>query len=325
MAQTRFHNYKRPVVSFDENQRLMGIVKSGRYAGFDTMTAVAGLNFEIAHTKTGVQKVKQDMSLTTKTGVFITPQGTIVNEDANIALSVDTNAGNAQIRVDLVIYTHNHVAVTGGSAAVPSIVKGALNSFTKPALPNAATQTIIGIILIPAGATDLTTATYLPSTHPDERRKRPELYSGSVADIPAGKVLCNGVGYDTDLTQIPNLSGKFIVGYDAGDADYNAQGNAGPVAPVDANDYQLINGGKKVKQGTNAVGYHFHVVKGGIHGGGAGSNIVTQNGASPYLVHEDFLTTTALNDNLSEKTGYANVAAMENRPPYYTLAYIIAV
>lgn len=334
MTQVRFHNYKRPVVSFDENQRLMGIIKSGRYAGFDTMTNVSGLSFEIAHTKTGVIKSKVDLTQTPRIGVIVTPQGTIINEDANLALSVDTNAGNANIRVDLIVYTHNHVIASGGAAATVSIIKGALGSFTKPALPSPAIQTVIGMLLIPANAANLNTATYLAATHPDERRKRPEFYSGLVSDIPAGKVLCDGVGFDTDLSPIPNLKGKFIVGYDAADADYNVQAKLGPKVPVSGDPefagYEVIGLGKFIKQKAKSVGPHKHYVAYSYETWvEISNNWQAGGGASPGngTGRTDPITATGISGlNLYEiSSEVTDAVPMENRPPYYTMAYIIPV
>src|SRR5690606_15095281 len=47
----------------------------------------------------------------------------------------------------------------------------------------------------------------------------PQLYSGSIANIPTGWQLCDG----TNGT--PDLRGKFIVGYNSADADYDAIGS----------------------------------------------------------------------------------------------------
>jgi hypothetical protein len=49
------------------------------------------------------------------------------------------------------------------------------------------------------------------------------MWSGAPEAIPAGWTLCDG----TNGT--PNLSGRFIVGYDEGNTDYNKPGNTGEV------------------------------------------------------------------------------------------------
>ena len=119
----------------------------------------------------------------------------------------------------------------------------------------------------------------------------PQLYCGSVADIPQGWQLCDG----TNGT--PALQGQFIVGYDPADADYNAIGKIGgskTVTLTSANMpalkfiYKRIVGVGKAVLGFDAVG--------------------NKEGAS----YEDTDTNTI-----------GNSTAVAIRPPFYTLAYII--
>ena len=113
------------------------------------------------------------------------------------------------------------------------------------------------------------------------------MWSGNVNAIPAGFLLCDG----TNGT--PNLKGMFIAGYDPADADYNAIGKTG---------------GEKKHQLTIAEmpAHHFDYLKPKLF-----SNSDTP-GNSDYVASETGQTKTLGNNQ-----------PHENRPPYYTLAFII--
>lgn len=108
---------------------------------------------------------------------------------------------------------------------------------------------------------------------------------------PTGWALCNGAG------GTPDLRGMFIVGYDPSDADYNAIGDNG--------------GAKTVALALTEIPAHTHGITVGPHSAStasfdSGTNFQTHLAAA------------------SENTGSAGGGtAHENRPPYYTLAYII--
>ena len=126
------------------------------------------------------------------------------------------------------------------------------------------------------------------------------MWSGNTASIPTGWALCDG----TNGT--PNLSGRFIVGYNSGDSDYSAIGN--------------IGGEKTHTLGASEIPSHYHVdgyagvnptsTYGVATVGGIG-NVNTQNG------------TSVSNHALTSSTGGGG--AHENRPPYYVLAYIMRI
>jgi len=114
------------------------------------------------------------------------------------------------------------------------------------------------------------------------------MWSGSPAAIPTGWALCDGAG------GTPNLRGRFIVGYDATDADYNAIGDTG---------------GSKTHTLTEAeMPSHTHTEETRQF---TGSGIGTAAGTSEVIV-------------VTQDTGSTGGdEPHENRPPYYTLAYII--
>lgn len=121
----------------------------------------------------------------------------------------------------------------------------------------------------------------------------PQLYCGSVSEIPTGWQLCDG------SNATPNLKGQFIVGYDPADADYNAIGN--------------IGGSKKVSLTAANNGAHSHTYKQYQL-----DQEVSTSGDGVRALNKSNTQTGAFT---TEESGTG--APHENRPPYYTLAYII--
>jgi microcystin-dependent protein len=137
--------------------------------------------------------------------------------------------------------------------------------------------------------------------------------------VPNGWALCNG------NNSTPDLRGKFIVGYNSSDADYNQIGDNG--------------GAKTVTLTTAQMPSHLHddgnllISKDGDHnhkitinsGSGVGSahrvaSVDASNGAATF--HSDYKGEH--DHTISGNTGSTGSGnAHENRPPYYTLAYII--
>ena len=165
MAQVRYHNYKDSIESFPFNRARGGLIGPGRYAGFDTITNKVGLNFDIAHTSSGRQMLELDNITQALLGFWVTTNGAVISESANLSFSIDTNAGNASVRWDFLVGEFEWLASMGGQAATYFILKGP-NSGGLPTLSNPEKQVILGRLLIPAGATDLTGVTYTPEACP---------------------------------------------------------------------------------------------------------------------------------------------------------------
>jgi len=114
------------------------------------------------------------------------------------------------------------------------------------------------------------------------------MWSGDVQNIPTGFALCNGEN------GTPNLSGMFIVGFDANDPEYNAIGKTG--------------GSKKHQLTIAEMPAHSHSMEyaGNAASGSQGQHLRDAPSAFPK-------TTGSTGGNEPH----------ENRPPFYTLAYII--
>lgn len=132
------------------------------------------------------------------------------------------------------------------------------------------------------------------------------MWSGAIGNIPAGWALCDG----TNGT--PNLKGKFIVGYDSGDSDYNVIGK-----PGGEKRHTLL--GSEMPMHRHDYVDRYYVEKGAasnseqmpsLHNNRAGSHSTDYD--------NDYFYTY---DSVTGYTGGS--AAHENRPPFYTMAYII--
>jgi|GEM_PF-2732752 len=118
------------------------------------------------------------------------------------------------------------------------------------------------------------------------------MWSGDVANIPAGWALCNGAN------GTPNLSGMFIVGYNAADSDYDAIGKTG---------------GEKTLTLQRANLPHFQL---SINTGDRKGRSDDANDRDVMIPGADG-TSTKYTDYLGDSVPF------DKRPSFYTLAYII--
>lgn len=161
MSQTRYHNYQRPVDSFQENRRFAGLIAPGRYRGFDGLANIVGLNADVGHTSTGYSFIASNNStVSNKSGIWVTTQGSIIQEDAAIALSFSSNAGNSFERIDAIYGEHQWLGSAGGQAAIYGVIQGANGGPVKPSVSNPKIQVILGYVHIPANASTLASATF---------------------------------------------------------------------------------------------------------------------------------------------------------------------
>lgn len=139
------------------------------------------------------------------------------------------------------------------------------------------------------------------------------MWAGSIGSIPTGWALCDG----TNST--PNLSGKFIVGYDSADADYNAIGDQGGAKTVALTEAQMP---QHNHTGTVTIPPHKHTLPKTVPGiGGGSSNALTNiDNIGHTAVTETNMSSSSSGSVTTNNKG--SNEAHENRPPYYTLAYI---
>lgn len=125
------------------------------------------------------------------------------------------------------------------------------------------------------------------------------MWSGSISKIPQGWKLCDGSGVLDNGDSVPDLRGRFIVGYDSRYADYDAMKKTG--------------GAKTVTLTKDQMPRHQHYVREKVkHAVGSGSK------------NDDYSVVDYIDAGEQKYTSYSGSGqAHENRPPYYVLAYII--
>ena len=138
------------------------------------------------------------------------------------------------------------------------------------------------------------------------------LWSGNPASVPAGWALCDG------LDGRPNLKGKFIVGFSATTGTYQ-MGSTGGLASVTLTTTQMPSH----THSMSSAGNHQHYVK-EVDAGDEGSSGTDQSVGS-YNESGTSKFTNFSGDHTHSINSAGSGAAHENRPPYYTLAYIIKV
>jgi len=139
------------------------------------------------------------------------------------------------------------------------------------------------------------------------------MWAGSIGAIPEGWALCNGAN------GTPNLSGKFIVGYDSADGDYDAVGDQGGAKTVALTEAQMP---QHNHTGTVTIPAHKHNLPNVVPsaGGGGSNQLSNSNNIGHTLVTETSMSAAGSGSVTTNNKG--SNQAHENRPPYYTLAYI---
>ena len=140
------------------------------------------------------------------------------------------------------------------------------------------------------------------------------LWSGAADAIPSGFVLCNG------SNSTPDLRGRFVVGYADNDSDYDV-GDQG--------------GSKQVTLSTSQLPSHSHTASvsdpGHVHSTsfdnkkyfpGGGSTSIGYGGAGGYPADVFSMNSQSTGITVSN-SNTGSGGAIENRPPYYALCYIM--
>lgn len=166
MAQKIFFNWQDAVKSYEFYQSLLGIIWPGRYCGFDTKSS-SGLALSLTHAASGIVQTTAAGSATTKTGLWINPQGSIIQENATVLIGNIAANSSGNSRIDLIV--GNYLKPASASAVASySIIQGTpAGSPVAPALTTPTQQVILGYLLVPDGTTaNLTSCTFTPATIP---------------------------------------------------------------------------------------------------------------------------------------------------------------
>lgn len=155
MAQKRFWNYRDDDSTASFIRWLLGVLDAGRYKGFD-FSPNPGMNLTLNHDTSGSMQIRDDLS-EIATGLIITRQGVIVQEDEALTLPISTTSANP--RIDIIVLTHRYEANLTGLPASYAIIQGVpAVSPIAPQVADAKTDIILGELYLPANCTNLNQA-----------------------------------------------------------------------------------------------------------------------------------------------------------------------
>ena len=269
----------------------------GQLYYFDGSEWVAANPLVSVHTDAGFTDVRpqnttvnqQNMSLGLPLGEAATAK-LDVNGSARVRQNLkvdgsDTVAGNAIVRQSLQVEGRGSFAANVRVAGTDSVNKLVANS----SVVNGNSE-VTGTLTV---AETLTAGTL--AGHGTIPVGGIIMWSGTTP--PDGWALCTGQTSNGKAT--PNLQGKFIVGYQSNDADYNSIGKTG--------------GEKKHALTIDEMPSHSHTI----------ANITRTSGGGTKTGDKDWHENRA-GDTISSGSAGGG-AAHENRPPYYVLAFIMRV
>lgn len=137
-----------------------------------------------------------------------------------------------------------------------------------------------------------------------------DMYAGDLANIPAGWHLCDGTNGTADLRN------RFVVGYNATNPNYDEIGKVGGASEVALSINEIPSHNHA---GSVYIPPHSHTYSKSIPGRG----YETRSDDNPHGNYTNTQTSSAGGQNASLTTNNRGGGqAHENRPPFYTLAFI---
>lgn len=150
-----YYTHEEPILSFDKGAINQGLLKSGRYSGFDKLAVVSlsGSEYvlDISHNDT-VSFIDDSAIIQNKIGVAISSQGLVHRTDEAIRVNVLYSDNNGYERWDLLVMDLTYVTVVGANNPTYSIKKGP-NDGTKGTVTTPETQVALGYIRVKDTAT----------------------------------------------------------------------------------------------------------------------------------------------------------------------------
>lgn len=179
-GQKLFTTYRAAVDSFPLGEQKVGLLRPGRFNGYDQITSVGGsLTVKIKHSGQRIRKTTSTGAAENEFGAVLMPTGIIIHEFKelifNIAKLSETSGGIDEPRQDVLICEHNYSEIPGGTPATYFILQGVVGDPVE-ALPNPTRQVVIGTFRV-YGET-FSSLTYTPMPAPLIGDMTPEiLYS----------------------------------------------------------------------------------------------------------------------------------------------------
>lgn len=164
MAKKLFTTFKAAVDSFPQGEQNVGLLKPGRYSGFDNIITRGALDISITHSGL-VKKTGKDNNYAPNFGALMFGTGSILHDDDHVELTIASNSGNVNPRTDYIIAENTYQEVQGGTPIIYSVIQGPSNG-DEPTLPNPQKQVLIGKVIITANGYLFTNLIYEPAKTP---------------------------------------------------------------------------------------------------------------------------------------------------------------
>lgn len=169
---TVFTTFKAPVDSKPLGEMHVGLLKPGRYSGFDVLTENIGLDVRISHSDLVKKSSISVDSVITQInfGAVLTPNGSTVHNETDPAepglnFLLDDNLANANERFDLLVIEHEYIQVIGGVPPSYYIIPGD-NEGNMPDLTNPEKQVALGYFTIAPNGFNFSHVTWTPAQIP---------------------------------------------------------------------------------------------------------------------------------------------------------------
>lgn len=159
MAQKRYYEFRSDDDTFTLANHLVSLLPAGRYHGF-SFRPQAGWDLILGHDTDPLdqfQRMQQDGTLTPALGVLRTAQGITIEEDQDVVISVPEADADLP-RIDTIFLEHQYQRIQGGEQAVYGFLEGIPAANPEAPTLLRPTQTKLGTLYIPAGATGLDSA-----------------------------------------------------------------------------------------------------------------------------------------------------------------------
>ena len=150
MTQKRYHDYLSAQTAWTDAQQFLGILEPSRYRGFDAFTAPNATTINLSHSNTkALRATNLAGTLSANTGVWLTKQGVVIEEDGSITLTSsnfdNSGGGVTHERVFAIYGEHLHINTVGGASATYGIKSGD-TSGNYPTLEREKIDTLINIL-----------------------------------------------------------------------------------------------------------------------------------------------------------------------------------
>lgn len=166
----QFTKFKAPIDSFELRNAMMGILKPGRYAGYDKMTSTdgeTGLAVRISHDGTrGIAITDKSNNPTYRRGMFISQTGQIYREEGNHVIDLTLNSNvTSNVRYDFLIATVLYSENTAGNNITYSIEQNISLAIIEDGLwiSNNANSVVLGVFKFAGSTGTIAGVEYTPS------------------------------------------------------------------------------------------------------------------------------------------------------------------